>query len=851
MTAASSPWMNGSCERAHATVDKMVEKILLDEPKIGLQKAVDLACFVKNTEINKTGFSPLQLFCGKSPSFPGLSDCSPSSIELEGNNEYIKILRRMDEVRVSARQIDCNQRMKLALKSKVNPSCEKSYNYGDRVHFKLDSSNKWKTGTVLGQDGKVLFVKYGNFLRRVTLDRVIPAGGYNNDAPEEVDKNDEVNKDRLLDDDFENVDIVVEKDKEIEQLKKQNAENVKHISELVKKAVDNAKLQQKATHKKPPIALPKLHHKIKFRLAGKDDFHFGKVMNKNKVKSVHKNKVGIKLEDGSDKEYDFTTEVDEWEDISLVDKDSVEPCCPQSFLAEKDIQHKVYATVLTRAQVKGRLDAEIAMQEEVKKFQRFDAIKSVADEGQHAIKTRWVFTESEDGTKGCKLKARLCVRGDTEENKDTICAESPTAHKDSLKLALAIAANEGFDLVSADIKSAFLQGRTLERKVFVLPPPEAKQDGKLWLLQKGAYGLIDGSRLFYLELKEKLEDLGMKAVSGDSAIFTKHEDEKLVGIVCVHVDDLLMAGNEIFKNSVSSKLFKLFKFSKIENRKFKYLGCEIEKGSEGDIFLNQTEYINNVEEVILPAGRNSWKVSEDEKKEIRRVVGELLWVSLMTRPDLSFEVNRLSSNITGATLKDLKDAKRLVEKAKAEPVTLRFGRLGPKENLRIRLYTDASFNNQSDKLRSTEGRILLLENKKIPGKVSAFSWKTKKIVRICRSVKGAEARALENGVDEAVHFSRMVSEIYDGRVDLKYPNQIEVVALTDNKGLWENLHNTRQCDEKLLRNSIALIKEMIDKSEVKTVQWVETTKMLADILTKKGGNVRWIQEVISKNNLNI
>ena len=288
MTAASSPWMNGSCERAHATVDKMVEKILLDEPKIGLQKAVDLACFVKNTEINKTGFSPLQLFCGKSPSFPGLSDCSPSSIELEGNNEYIKILRRMDEVRVSARQIDCNQRMKLALKSKVNPSCEKSYNYGDRVHFKLDSSNKWKTGTVLGQDGKVLFVKYGNFLRRVTLDRVIPAGGYNNDAPEEVDKNDEVNKDRLLDDDFENVDIVVEKDKEIEQLKKQNAENEKHISELVKKAVDNAKLQQKATHKKPPIALPKLHHKIKFRLAGKNDFLFGKVMNKNKIKSVHK-----------------------------------------------------------------------------------------------------------------------------------------------------------------------------------------------------------------------------------------------------------------------------------------------------------------------------------------------------------------------------------------------------------------------------------------------------------------------------------------------------------------------------------------------------------------------------------
>ena len=61
----------------------------------------------------------------------------------------------------------------------------------------------------------------------------------------------------------------------------------------------------------------------------------------------------------------------------------------------------------------------------------------------------------------------------------------------------------------------------------------------------------------------------------------------------------------------------------------------------------------------------------------------------------------------------------------------------------------------------------MLENTDNPGKVNAFSWKTKKIVRICRSVKGAEARALENGVDEAVHFARMVSEIYDGRVNLK------------------------------------------------------------------------------------
>ena len=40
------------------------------------------------------------------------------------------------------------------------------------------------------------------------------------------------------------------------------------------------------------------------------------------------------------------------------------------------------------------------------------------------------------------------------------------------------------------------------------------------------------------------------------------------------------------------------------------------------------------------------------------------------------------------------------------------------------------------------------------------------------------------------------------------------------------MHNSRQCDKKL--NSIALMKEMIEKKEVKRVSWVKTDEMLAD-----------------------
>ena len=856
MTAAASPWMNGGCERSHATVDRIVDKVLEDDPKVGLQKAVDLACFVKNSEINKSGFSPFQLLCGRSPHFPGYSDCTPGTIELEGSNEYLKVLKRIDEARVTARKIDCNQRIKIALKSQINPSCERSYNYGESIWFKLDSSRKWKSGKVLGQDGKVVFIKYGNFIRRVPLDRIVPAQEYIDDENTDVDQEDVNNHERMQDDVFDNVDVVAQKDIEIETLKKRNDEYLARIEELEKNGelsngmesitvdssngienqVNKATKKMKKDNRKG-LSLPNKFKKIQFKMVGNDNWMYGKVLTKHKETSVHRSIVGIRFDDGLEKEVDFSTEVKEWiEDTGEVDE-ITEPCCPV-----------LHTKVLTKLEAKSRPGLKEAMDQEIRKFESFKAFKRVKDIGQPAIKTRWVFSETDDASKGQLLKARLCMRGDTEKNVDSVRADSPTAHKDSLKLGLAIAANENFSLLSGDIKSAFLQGMALKREVFVIPPPEADESGQLWLLEKAAYGLMDGSRLFYLEMKKVLEKLGMTALSGDPAFFTFHTKGKLVGFVCLHVDDLLMAGNTQFEKTVVAQLMKTFKFSKLEERKFDYLGCQIEKLSSGDISLNQDKYIQNIKEVVIPAKRNNIKANDEEKREIRRVVGELLWVSLMTRPDLSFEVNQLSTNISNATIRDLKDARRLVEKAKVDPIALNFTQIGKLENLRLKIYTDASFNNQENKIRSTEGRVLMLESK-VSTQANIFSWKTKKISRICRSVKAAETRSLEDGLDEAIHYARMVMEIYSGVINLRDPEQIEVVAMTDNKGLWENIYNTRQCDEKLLRNSIALIKEMVDRSEVKLVKWVETNDMLADVLTKKGGNYFWIKRVLTRNKM--
>ena len=138
---------------------------------------------------------------------------------------------------------------------------------------------------------------------------------------------------------------------------------------------------------------------------------------------------------------------------------------------------------------------------------------------------------------------------------------------------------------------------------------------------------------------------------------------------------------------------------------------------------------------------------------------------MLTRPDLSFDVNILSSQVTEATVEIAKNINKLIRKAKTTRNVLKFTKLGDASKLSVKVYADASFCNQDGKTRSTEGRVVLICNEET-GLVNVAAWKTKKIARVCRSVKSAETRALEEAVDDAVNTARLVKEIYSGKINL-------------------------------------------------------------------------------------
>ena len=181
-----------------------------------------------------------------------------------------------------------------------------------------------------------------------------------------------------------------------------------------------------------------------------------------------------------------------------------------------------------------------AKKEEIKKLQEFGVYDEVKDIGQSLISTRWVMTK-----KGEKYKGRLVAHG-FEELSNYRC-DSPTVTK---RFVFTLAVSIRWKLESLDITSAFLQAYKIYRNVFIKPPAMFRTNGLVWKLKKPLYGLGDSARMWYFTLHRTLIETGCVNSMLDKSLFCYYVNNKHIGMVVTHVDDLLYAGNTRFKTDV-------------------------------------------------------------------------------------------------------------------------------------------------------------------------------------------------------------------------------------------------------------------------------------------------------------
>ena len=373
------------------------------------------------------------------------------------------------------------------------------------------------------------------------------------------------------------------------------------------------------------------------------------------------------------------------------------------------------------------------------------------------------------------------------------------------------------------MKTAFLHGE-LEEDLFVrLPEGQFDEAGRVWKLNKSLYGLKQAPRQWYLKIRSILQSFGLVQSLCDSCVFYGQGTNRV--ILILYVDDgLLMSKSE---ENILNFLERLQSKIEIKSGPLKYyLGLRIERNSDLDVIIHQEKYIRETLEkfqmtdcksVSIPIERTIYSEDNSEPaddKPYRHLIGSLMYLTVCSRPDITFAVYYLSRFLNKPTKKLWSAALRVLRYLKG---TMKFGiRYSSSETDSYRFYSDSDFASDGTDRKSTSGFLIYGNN-------GPIIWSSTKQNFTSLSTMEAELASAVELCRTSIWFKRLLAEVgYEIRPKILIDNQATLALLKDQK-----LHRRA----KHIDTRYFFFKEKIEDEVVET-DYVPTEENLSDIFTK-------------------
>lgn len=339
----------------------------------------------------------------------------------------------------------------------------------------------------------------------------------------------------------------------------------------------------------------------------------------------------------------------------------------------------------------------------------------------NVVGCRWVFLIKYhvDGSID-KYKAKIVATGfHQQQGVEYMYTFSPVIKATTIRLVLGLAANRDWPVRQIDVNTAFLQGQ-LKEEVFMSQPQgfsDPNRPSHVCHLKKAIYGLKQAPRAWYSELRSFLIQAGFQNPLSDASLFILHHQRKFI-YVLFYVDDILVTGSDpMLIQRVITSLENLFSIKDMGNLSY-FLGTETIRTPRG-IHLMQRKYITyllvkanmlNAKPVAMPLPthpkptQNSSSALSDPH-EYRKLVGSLQHLSI-TRPDISYAVNRLSQFMHRPTIDHWQATKRVLRYLSG---TLNHGIFQQKQSTpTLHAYSDADWACDSDDYVSTNAYIIYM-----------------------------------------------------------------------------------------------------------------------------------------------
>ena len=451
--------------------------------------------------------------------------------------------------------------------------------------------------------------------------------------------------------------------------------------------------------------------------------------------------------------------------------------------------------------------------------------------GRKAIGSKWVFKSKMSANGEKQYKARLVAQGFTQQaGIDYNDVFAPVANSTTLKILLTVAGLKSFHVRHYDVKSAFLNG-LLQEEIYMRPPSEVDEKGKVYRLLKSLYGLKQAANVWNQKLHETLIKNGSVQSKDDNCLYSYTSGGVKIYLL-IHVDDILAATNSV--NELHSFMRRVGKGFEIKDlgEAMNYLGIRLQRNGEGFFEISQSDYIDKVLQVTemtdakvsrIPMDTGYHKLNGtplDTNEGYRKLIGMLLYLSVNSRPDIAAPVAILCQKVSAPTDSDLNEAKRVLRYLKGtKDIKLTLGT--SRRSNELWAYTDSDWAEDQIDRKSNSGFVCFLSN-------SPIMWKSKKQTIVATSSAEAEYIAMSTAAKEIIWIRRLIEGFglqQNGPTPV-HSDSMSAIAMVSNP---KSGSKTKHIDTKFHH-----VKDLVSNKVLK-LEYVPTERNVADVLTKPLG----------------
>ena len=393
------------------------------------------------------------------------------------------------------------------------------------------------------------------------------------------------------------------------------------------------------------------------------------------------------------------------------------------------------------------------------------------------------------------IKSRLVAKGCGQRyGVDFSETYAPTVDPITIRMAIAWAAQRKWTTVQLDVKTAFLIPELPKHEIVYSRPPKGYMMIQKWLGNKitdekttilkwfkSVYGLCQSMNLWHKHLGNVLLKLGYIQNSDDPCLYIRKNDKgHITNVLLYHVDDILCFSPNPSISEVAVKELSTVLPIKNLGKPEKFLGVEFKYYPNGDILLHQQSYTKELLtrfgwENVTPADcpTKSSRLTKigtpvDVGTPYREAIGALLWLAIMTRPDILFGIIELAQFTTAPTKEHWECVKlkfRYLKKTSQYGINIKIT-INIRE-CRLWATSDADWAGAEDRT-STAGSLTFWMNVLI-------GWECKKIKSACMSSCESEIVSMSRTARRLRWIRRIVKSLNN-----KFPDTIDL--LCDNQG---------------------------------------------------------------------